>query len=199
MSVRTIAAAVFAFAGLFFGIRSGLNGEYISAASSIMSGGMVAAAIILRYFEALASGWWEVGACLCTAVSLVGSIVESPALDIERQEIQNEIWQQSAELEFGVYRTHMLGPEVTAEAGNLLKSCAMQGIIDSQATTVSAQKALYLGPTASLLEASAELRSNPSPQDCLGAFAVLNRTHPELFAQVTRKHLVWLKKHKIIN
>ncbi|SAL18575.1 hypothetical protein AWB64_01264 [Caballeronia sordidicola] len=191
-------AIVFAFAGLFFGIKSLLSGEYFSAGSSIICGGMVATAVTLRNFDVLSSNWWEVGACLCTAVSLFGAFAESPALDMERQEIQNEIWQQSAELAFGVYGTRVLATEVTAEAENLLKSCAMQATLDLQATTVNAQKALYLGPTASLLEASAELTSKPPPQDCLAAFANFNRAHPELFIRVTRKHAEWLRRHKII-
>lgn len=199
MRIRATISAAALLLGVGLAIKSLIAAEYFGAAAILLCGILVGAAVILGFINSLRSLWWDAGAALCTSLSIVAVFFETPGADMERQKIQLEIWHQSMNIEFGLFGQVKGSPAFNKAASTAFRTCAMQGNSDMMATTVAAEKAIQLGPTSSLVDASVQsVSTDKSPPDCLSLFKVMYRENPAPFSTIVSKHGQWLRQHGVI-
>jgi hypothetical protein len=199
MRIQATIAAAALFLGVGLAIKSLIAAEYVGAAGILLCGILVGAGVMLGFIDSLRSPWWDAGAALCTGLSIVAVFYETPGADMERQKVQLEIWHQTMNIEFGLFGQVKGNPAFNRAARSAFRTCALQGTDDMMATTVAAEKAIQLGPTSSLVDASVQsVSTDESPPDCLSLFKVMYRENPLPFSTIVSEHGQWLRQHGVI-
>ncbi|AXF09989.1 hypothetical protein CUJ91_18380 [Paraburkholderia graminis] len=199
MRIRATISAAALLLGVGLAIKPLVAAEYVGAAATLLCGILVGAAVMLGFIDSLRSPWWDAGAALCTGLSIVSVFSETPGADLERQKVQLEIWHQSMNIEFGLFGQVKGSSAFNVAARSAFRTCALQGTDDMMSTTVAAEKAIQLGPTSSLVDASVQsVSTDKSPPDCLSLFKVMYRENPSPFSTIVSEHGQWLRQHGVI-
>lgn len=149
------------------GIASAFQGNFLVALIWIGIGIWIAAAILLGYLDSLMNPAFGIGSTLIAALSIFAAFHYSKATNFPLQRAYQEAMEGFLVLG---ERCAPITPPVFKLADQGAIACAYQGNSDMFGLVVNLGKALYYGPTMSLLDGVMSIDSDVPRSHCAVAF-----------------------------
>jgi hypothetical protein len=190
---RLVVGAILFLTGLVLGGMEVYDARYWSALVFFIAGASSAVSFIVWEFGASSVSW--VSALIGVAFSVV-SIIDvfgsSPALDFEQSKAQVDFFQKLLELDAD---PSGLDENERKLVGQALYACAMQSNRDFRDLTINANKAIKMGPNATLADGVNSAIDPDKRVRCLDYFQKLYKTQPVLFESFVNTYPWLLNKN----
>jgi len=190
--IRLAMGLAFFLTGLVLAVFAGLDGRFWWAYGFLVAGVSGSATVILweSYIDPM---FWLapiLGAAL-TIFSVLDVFTSSHAVNSKEIAAQDDFVSLLIHLEVNGSRMSARERALTAEA---FKVCALQTNYDQLELVGSAQKAIYLGSTLTLVDGINSAMAGEGPLRCLDYYRELRKTQAPPFARMEQRHS-WLLEY----
>jgi hypothetical protein len=180
---------------IYLGIRFAFEAHYGSALGIVLAGFLLVGMIF--NWPDMDFGSRGFLTALFSGVSLIAVVTEMSFFDSDKQAFETEMLVVVANSIPG--NVWQLSQPALRMSEKMMMLCSSQPSLDAMHSLVAAEKAIYFGPGATVVDTTVDTFTGTAAKDyCMAGFSVLYKERPAMFTDVIKAHQKWFDNQKSI-